>query len=132
MLPITLLARTFGAKVLNVDLSQYDAQTVKTSKHSSTNTKSWSSKTMPISHPKGFSASPKNLAPQREPRIQPGRTYLVILVLRIHTRRIIQRDQMGGGSWHTDGPPREQTHWLSFLHAIAVPRYGVYWTVMHR
>lgn len=96
MLPITLLARTFGAKVLNVDLSQYDAQTVKTSKHSSTNTKSWSSKTMPISHPKGFSASPKNLAPQREPRIQPGRTYLVILVLRIHTRRIIQRDQMGG------------------------------------
>lgn len=98
MLPITLLARTFGAKVLNVDLSQYDAQTVKTSKHSSTNTKSWSSKTMPISHPKGFSASPKNLAPQREPRIQPGRTYLVILVLRIHTRRIIQRDQMGGAA----------------------------------
>lgn len=28
------------------------------------------------------------------------------------------------GYWHTDGPPRELTHWYTFLHAVEIPEIG--------
>lgn len=28
------------------------------------------------------------------------------------------------GYWHTDGPPRELTHWYTFLHAVKIPEIG--------
>lgn len=34
------------------------------------------------------------------------------------------RDPRVGTTWHRDGPPRERTEWLSFLHARDVPESG--------
>ena len=124
MLNAQPLTGTFGARVADVDLSQYDALLIDEFKAALDQYKVLvvpDQKHVQPDQLLRFAEEFGEAERARHPNWDdvPGHQGVKLLATGDYPTGPTVAD-----SWHTDGPPREMTHWFSFLHAINVPHYG--------
>ena len=124
MLQTTPLTGIFGAKIDTLDLMQYDGETVEELKSALSKYKVLVIENQAHLTPDGllrFAEEFGEAERVKHPNWDdvPGH----VGVKNIHTPNYPTGPDVGD-SWHTDGPPRENTQWFSFLQAIDVPPYG--------
>lgn len=124
ILQTTPLTGTFGARVTDADLSQYNEQHVVEFRALLEKYKVLVIENQRHLSPQGLLRFAEEFGEAERAehpnwRDVPGQ----VGVKDIHTPDYPTGPDVGD-SWHTDGPPREHTQWFSFLHAIDVPPYG--------
>lgn len=124
MLQTTPLTGTFGAKLTNADLLQYDDRFVNEVKAALQEFKVLVVPNQSHLTPDGllrFAEEFGDAERVKHPNWDdvPGHVGVKLLATKDYPTGPDVAD-----SWHTDGPPRHNTQWFSFLHAQQVPPFG--------